>query len=119
MKEVAAFKDESFISSSQNHIIKLDFQLSKVNYYGGTTTDVLSTWDKLNKALLAEERFGGYIKKSKHKFKKIAEVMQTYSSPSKMLSFVDASLIFFGKQLEIDEILSFDHHFDGIFRRIQ
>ena len=73
----------------------------------------------LDELFWGKGKFARIIFPSFEEFKKIAEVMKTYSSPSKMLSFVDASLIFFGKQLEIDDILSFDHHFDGIFRRIQ
>ncbi len=73
MEDIPAFKDESFISSRENYIIKLDFQLSKVNYYGGTTTDILSSWYLLRKKLITDDDFLGYSKKSKFKFKKIAD----------------------------------------------
>ncbi len=73
MENVPAFRDEAFISSRQDYIMKLDFQLSQIHEYGGGTIEILSTWDKLVKDLETDQDFGSYIKKSENKFKKIAE----------------------------------------------
>ncbi|MCD4791965.1 MAG: DUF3857 domain-containing protein [Bacteroidales bacterium] len=71
MKDVPTFKDESFISSRKNYIIKLDFQLSKIFPYGGGRIEILSTWEKVIKDMLKRDDFGRYINKSESKFKKI------------------------------------------------
>jgi transglutaminase-like putative cysteine protease len=63
MKDVRAFKDEEFITSVNDYIIKIDFQLARVNYPDGTTVDVLSTWPDLIKDLLNNDSFGKYEKK--------------------------------------------------------
>ncbi len=73
MRDIPAFKDESFITSRDNYIVKLDFQLSQIHQYGGGTINILSTWKELVKDLEKDEDFGAYVKKSKNKFKKIAE----------------------------------------------
>lgn len=65
-KNVPAFKDEEFISSINDYIIKLDFQLSKIVNTSGTKVDVITTWDKMIKALLNHESFGRYAKKSEN-----------------------------------------------------
>lgn len=65
MEEVPAFKDESFISSVNDYIIKLNFQLSKVHSPYGGTNEIMTTWPKLNKELLDHPKFGKYIKRSK------------------------------------------------------
>ncbi len=65
-KNVPAFKDEEFISSINDYIIKLDFQLSKIVSTDGTKVDIITTWDKMIKALLNHESFGRYTKKSEN-----------------------------------------------------
>ena len=72
MKDIPAFKDESFMSSPLNYIIKLDFQLSKINKHGGGTTEILSSWESLIKKLEKGKVYGLYIFNSKNNFKKIA-----------------------------------------------
>lgn len=64
MKDIPAFDNEEFITSMNDYIIKLDFQLSKINYPNGATVDIITTWTDMNKKLLKHEDFGKYIKKS-------------------------------------------------------
>ncbi len=64
MKNVEAFNDEGFIGSMEDYIIKLDFQLSRINYLSGGKKDIFTTWDKLIEGLLKKENFGRYLKKS-------------------------------------------------------
>lgn len=71
LKDVAAFKDESYISSINDYIIKMDFQLAKFHSPSGGSSDVISTWPALNEALIKHENFGKYIKSSAKIAKKI------------------------------------------------
>lgn len=64
MKNIPAFKDEEFIASQNDYIIKLDFQLSRVLNLNGTWKDIITTWPLLIKDLLEDEDFGKYISKS-------------------------------------------------------
>jgi len=64
MKNLPAFKDEEFITNSDDYIIKLDFQLSKVTQITGISQNVMTTWPELITDFLKDESFGGYIKKS-------------------------------------------------------
>jgi hypothetical protein len=70
-KNVPAFKDEEFISSINDYIIKLDFQLSKIVNTSGTKIDVITTWDKMIKLLINHESFGKYVKKSENMGEKL------------------------------------------------
>lgn len=76
MKYVPAFKDESFITSSDDYIIKLNFQLAAIHYEDGTNKEIMSTWPKLAEGMLNEEKFGDYLKDSKSKGKKSIDTMQ-------------------------------------------
>ncbi len=64
MKNVPAFKDEEFITSLNDYIIKMDFQLSKIHYPNGTSVDIMTTWDEMEKTFLKDGDFGKYIEKS-------------------------------------------------------
>lgn len=61
MKEVPAFDNEEFITSINDYIVKIDFQLSKINYPEGGKVDVMTTWEEMNKELLKHKDFGKYI----------------------------------------------------------
>lgn len=65
MKDIPAFRDEYFITSRNDYIIKLDFQLA--NFYSptGTIKEIMTTWPKMIDEFLKHEDFGGYIKKCK------------------------------------------------------
>jgi hypothetical protein len=65
MKNVPAFKDEDYITSINNYLIKLEFQLSKVHNPDGSWYTVLTTWPELVKEMLKDPDIGGYIDKSK------------------------------------------------------
>lgn len=73
MKDVPAFKDESYISSVNDYIIKLDFQLSRITSYQGVKTEIITTWPELNNELLKHDSFGKYLKSSENAAEKILE----------------------------------------------
>lgn len=95
MKDVPAFDNEEFITSINDYIIKLDFQLSKIIYPNGTIENIITTWEDMNKELLKHKDFGKFIKKSeklatklfdteslimksdKEKFEKVIEYVKT------------------------------------------
>ena len=64
LKDIPAFRDESYISSINDYIIKMDFQLAKVHRPSGGTSDIISNWSALNEGLLKNEKFGKYLKNS-------------------------------------------------------
>lgn len=64
MKDLPAFNNEEFITSINDYIIKLDFQLAKIHYPNGAKVEVITTWEKMNRELLKHGDFGKYIEKS-------------------------------------------------------
>ena len=71
LKNIPAFKDETYISSINDYIIKMEFQLAKFNSPQGGTTDVISTWPALSKSLFKHDKFGKYLRNSSRFAKKI------------------------------------------------
>jgi len=71
MKDIPAFESEEFITSVNDYIIKIDFQLSKINYPDGITKGIITTWEEMNLALLKHHDFGKYIQRSEKQAKKV------------------------------------------------
>lgn len=71
MKNIQEFKDEEFITSKNDYILKLDFQLSKIIHPDGIKEDIITTWPKLSEDLLTEDRFGKFVEKVKKMSPKI------------------------------------------------
>ncbi|MGB3464101.1 MAG: DUF3857 domain-containing protein, partial [Cyclobacteriaceae bacterium] len=64
MTDQPAFKDESFITSRNHYIRKIDFQLSKVHSPYTGTTKYMTTWPKLVEDMLEQDGFGKYLRQS-------------------------------------------------------
>lgn len=65
MINTQAFRDESFITSRQDYIASLDFQLSQINRPDGTKEEIITSWEEMVEDNLKYTGFGKYIKKSK------------------------------------------------------
>lgn len=65
MKDIPAFRDESYITSKNDYIMKIDFQLAGINYPNGSKRTIISTWEEMIEGFQKSENFGKYVKKSK------------------------------------------------------
>ena len=64
MKNLPAFKDEEYITSINDYIIKIDFQLSKIIHPDGANVSIITTWPDMIKSMLKNSHFGKYENKS-------------------------------------------------------
>lgn len=71
MNNIPAFKDEEFISSPKNHMMSLNFQLSKIYYPNGTNKQIMTTWADMAKDFMKDDHFGKYMKNARKESKKI------------------------------------------------
>jgi len=76
MKDVPAFKDEAFITSVDDYIIKLDFQLAAVHHQNGNTKSIMTTWPDMSKRMIDNESFGKFLNNSIKNSKEITDTMQ-------------------------------------------
>ncbi|MGE0021720.1 MAG: DUF3857 domain-containing protein [Draconibacterium sp.] len=63
-KDIPAFNGEEFITTVNDYIMKIDFQLSKITYPDGRTVPIITTWKELINDLTKHEDFGKYIRKT-------------------------------------------------------
>ncbi|MFZ4522442.1 MAG: transglutaminase domain-containing protein [Bacteroidales bacterium] len=61
MKNVPAFKEQDFISSENDYLITLHFQINTVTDTRGVPEDQCKTWDELAKLLMKDNDFGKYL----------------------------------------------------------
>jgi hypothetical protein len=83
MKHVPAFKNEAFITTIKDYIIKINYQLSKINRLNGTHRDVITTWPNLVETLLKSSDFGKYVSRVQSQASKLIDVKAIAQKPEK------------------------------------
>ena len=73
LEDIPAFKDESYITSIDDYITKIDFQLATSYNLDGIRNDIITTWAELNTTFLGHEKFGKYMKSCEKSANKILE----------------------------------------------
>lgn len=79
MYDMPAFEDEEFITSKQDYIIKIDFQLSKIITGSGAEINVISTWPEMIKEYLKHDHFGKFIKKAEKEAPELINIEELLS----------------------------------------
>lgn len=91
MRNLPAFRDESFITSSDDYIIKLRYQLSTIHHYSGGTSQILTTWPKLCSEMIDNDHFGKYLKQSTKKSEEILLTLPIDTmSPISKTKYIDS-----------------------------
>jgi len=82
MKDLPSFKEEEFISNINDYIIKIDFQLAKLNFANGGSREIFTTWPDLIKKLNKHEDFGKFANKSEKLAEKLIHTKEIEDKPS-------------------------------------
>ncbi|ALW83651.1 hypothetical protein AUC43_00135 [Hymenobacter sedentarius] len=61
LKNVPAFRAEPYMTTAQDYVARLDFELTGEQWPEQPYQDLTGTWDKINARLLADEDFGGRL----------------------------------------------------------
>jgi Transglutaminase-like superfamily/Domain of Unknown Function with PDB structure (DUF3857) len=62
-ENIPAFKDEGFITTADDYIGKMQFQLASYQYPGDNVRELFSTWEKTIYELWGDNRYGSFIKR--------------------------------------------------------
>lgn len=84
MQNIPAFNGEEFISTINDYIIKIDFQLSKIYKPSGQVIQILTTWDKMIKEYLEHDNLGKYIDKCEKQAIKQINIDELKSLPDSL-----------------------------------
>jgi hypothetical protein len=64
MKDVPALKRETYITTTRNHVSKIEFQLAQFIFPNQPVKDVMGSWASVNKEMMENEQFGAFLKKN-------------------------------------------------------
>jgi hypothetical protein len=64
MKDVPPLKEESFTTTVANHIAKIEFQLSNIQFPNSVVHEYMSNWPKVNEQMNEDEKFGANLQKN-------------------------------------------------------
>ncbi len=78
-RDVPAFKEEKYLTSVNDHISKVEFELATIQYPNSPTKQIMDTWTTLDKKLKQSESFGLALRRSGY-YKDQLEVIKASSS---------------------------------------
>ncbi len=64
MKNIPAFKEESYLTSRNNYISKIEFELTAITNLDGTTKKYTKTWKDVDKELQNDKNLGKQLKRT-------------------------------------------------------
>ena len=64
VKDAPAFRDEAYITTEDDYLSKIDFELSSYSLPDVMTKNVSVSWEAMDKTLLDDVNFGGQIKRT-------------------------------------------------------
>jgi len=78
---IPAFADEEFITSVDDYIMKIDFQLSSINLPNGGTREIMSTYPKLISEFLKSSSYGKFLKHAEKQTAGLVESLDLQNLP--------------------------------------
>jgi len=79
--DIPAIKEESYITTLQDYVAKIGFELTSTYFPGSTYKDYSSTWPKIITEMMKEEKFGGFIKRDNYSKNLSASIVKTEKDP--------------------------------------
>lgn len=107
------YKDNHELKLTTYSVVNETFTLAMARYQGNV--DRLKPFYEL---FWGEENFFKILLIERNEYMKIYKILKKYCSQKRLLSFVDASLIYLYQKLDATGLISFDQHFDNILNRI-
>ena len=85
VRDVPAFKEERFITSIEDHVSRIRFELATIKYPGQPAQKVMDTWETLDRKMKENDHFGDAIKKDGFIKDQIASIVANSSSKEEII----------------------------------
>ena len=76
MKDVAAFKEEAYMTAAANFRSTINFELSDVQHLSGGKSNITKTWKDVDYELTSERKFGGQMKQKDLFTSKLPDILK-------------------------------------------
>jgi hypothetical protein len=87
-EQVPGLKSEAFITTMDDYISKIEFELSSTKYPGDVYRDYTETWQKIIKGLKEDENFGGFISNRSYNKTLAQSIIKTEKNPDSIVNLL-------------------------------
>ncbi|MFD1466598.1 DUF3857 domain-containing protein [Hymenobacter caeli] len=88
MKDVPVLREEQFMTTTDDYVARLDFELAGERMPGQAYQPVLSTWEKINSELLADDDFGQQLGRGNFLKEQMVGLAAKYPDPAQRAAAV-------------------------------
>ena len=87
-ENVPAIKEEKFITTMEDYISKIEFELSSTHFPGSLYKDYSSSWPKIVNELMDEQTFGKFFSKNSFSRSLSAEIIKSETNPELQMQLI-------------------------------
>jgi hypothetical protein len=80
-EDIPAIKNESYITTLEDYVSKIGFELTRTEFPGSGVKDYSSTWPKVIDGMMKEENFGGFIRRDNYDKGFLAGIVKDEKDP--------------------------------------
>ena len=88
MKDVPALREEPHMTTTDDYVSRVDFELNEVSIPGHMQKKINPTWDKLNETLVKDDDFGRQLTRTSHFDDDLARVLAGKKEPAERMTAV-------------------------------
>lgn len=83
LRDIPAFIEDEFITSVNDYIIKIDFQLARITSFDGSSRNIMTSWMELKNSLSDHSGFGIYANRSRRRSSRVIDVREISDKPDR------------------------------------
>ncbi len=87
-ENVPAIKDEKFITTLEDYVSKIEFELNSTQYPNSPYRDLTSNWPKIVSDLMEDENFGKFISKNSYSKSILPGILKTEKDPELQMQLI-------------------------------
>lgn len=87
-ENIPAIKTESFITTLEDYVTRIGFELNSEHFPNSPYKDYTSSWPKIIGEMLEHEHFGGYIKRNNYPKGFLENIIKTETDPEKKMNLI-------------------------------
>jgi len=86
--DIPSIKDESYITTLEDYVSKIGFELTSTTFPGSVYEDYSSTWPKVVKEMMKEERFGNFIRRDNYEKGFVENIIKNAQDPEVKMNLI-------------------------------
>jgi hypothetical protein len=87
-EDIPAIKNENYITTLEDYVSKIGFELTSTNFPGSGIKDYSSTWPKVIDDMMKEEKVGGFIKRDNYEKGFLTSIIKDEKDPEIKMNLI-------------------------------